>query len=130
MERHQGNYQVKDGLSVAQSCLQKEFERVPFACLRSGPRAFLLANRHREENNVKTAVWMEIEKLRRASLGTLRAKHREVFQEETPCRHREHLFRRIAWRPDPGALFPGREYPEIHVPRDETTNSVLLAASP
>jgi hypothetical protein len=45
-----------------------------------------------------TAVLMEIEKLRRASLGALRAKHREVFQEETPCRHREHLFRRIAWR--------------------------------
>ena len=44
------------------------------------------------------AVLMEIEKLRRASLGALRAKHREVFQEETRCRHREHLFRRIAWR--------------------------------
>jgi hypothetical protein len=41
---------------------------------------------------------MEIEKLRRASLGALRARHREVFQEETRCRHREHLFRRIAWR--------------------------------
>jgi hypothetical protein len=79
----------------------------------SGPRAFLLVNRHREENNVNTAVWIEIEKLRRASLGTLRAKHREVFQEETPCRRREHLFRRIAWRPEPGALFPGREYPRF-----------------
>ena len=45
-----------------------------------------------------TAVLMEIEKLRRASLQALRAKHREVFQEETRCRHREHLFRRIAWR--------------------------------
>jgi hypothetical protein len=47
---------------------------------------------------VDTAVWMEIEQLRRASLGTLRAKYQEVFQEETRCRHREHLFRRIAWR--------------------------------
>ena len=44
------------------------------------------------------AVLMEIEKLRRASLGALREKYREVFEEETRCRHREHLFRRIAWR--------------------------------
>jgi hypothetical protein len=41
---------------------------------------------------------MEIEKLRRASLSALREKHREVFREETHCRHRQHLFRRIAWR--------------------------------
>jgi len=40
---------------------------------------------------------MEIESLRRASLAALREKHREVFREETRCRHREHLFRRIAW---------------------------------
>ena len=45
-----------------------------------------------------TAVLMEIENLRRASLTGLREKYREVFQEETRCRHREHLFRRIAWR--------------------------------
>src|ERR1039458_8711734 len=32
------------------------------------------------------------------SLAALRAKYREVFEEETRCRHREHLFRRIAWR--------------------------------
>ena len=47
---------------------------------------------------MRTAVLMEIEKLRRASLSTLRQKYREVFGEETPCRHRQHLFRRIAWR--------------------------------
>jgi hypothetical protein len=41
------------------------------------------------------AVLMEIEKLRRASL---REKFREVFQEEARSRHRQHLFRRIAWR--------------------------------
>src|ERR1700738_4151868 len=41
---------------------------------------------------------MEIEKLRRESLAALREKYREVFQEETRSRHREHLFRRIAWR--------------------------------
>ena len=44
------------------------------------------------------AVRMEIENLRRASLAALRQKYREVFQEATRCRHREHLFRRIAWR--------------------------------
>src|ERR1700692_1317535 len=45
-----------------------------------------------------TAILMEIENLRRASLAGLREKFREVFQEETRSRHREHLFRRIAWR--------------------------------
>jgi hypothetical protein len=47
---------------------------------------------------VDNAVLMEIESLRRASLAGLRGKYREVFQEETRSRHREHLFRRIAWR--------------------------------
>jgi len=45
-----------------------------------------------------SAVLVEIENLRRASLAGLRSKFREVFQEETRSRHREHLFRRIAWR--------------------------------
>ena len=44
------------------------------------------------------AVLMEVENLRRAPLAALRVKYREVFQEETRSRHREHLFRRIAWR--------------------------------
>jgi Ni,Fe-hydrogenase III large subunit len=44
------------------------------------------------------AVLMEIEKLRRASLASLREKFREVFHEEARTRHRQHLFRRIAWR--------------------------------
>ena len=44
------------------------------------------------------AMLMEIEKLRRVSLAALRQKYREVFGEETQCRHREHLFRRIGWR--------------------------------
>src|ERR1700680_5145478 len=43
-------------------------------------------------------VLKEIESLRRASMVDLRKKYREVFQEETRCKHREHLFRRIAWR--------------------------------
>jgi len=47
---------------------------------------------------LETAVLMEIEKLRRVNLAALRQKYREVFGEETRCRHREHLFRRIGWR--------------------------------
>jgi hypothetical protein len=47
---------------------------------------------------MKTTVLMEIENLRRASLAALREKYREVFREEARSRHREHLFRRIAWR--------------------------------
>src|ERR1700689_3007988 len=47
---------------------------------------------------MKNAVLMKIENLRRASMASLRDKYREVFHEETRCRHREHLFRRIAWR--------------------------------
>ena len=45
-----------------------------------------------------TAVLMETESLRRANMADMRKKYQEVFHEETPCRHREHLFRRIAWR--------------------------------
>ena len=45
-----------------------------------------------------TAVLRKIESLRRASMADLRKKYQEVFQEETRCYHREHLFRRIAWR--------------------------------
>src|SRR6202162_6585175 len=41
---------------------------------------------------------MEIENLRRVSLTALREKYREVCQEETRPRRREHLSRRIAWR--------------------------------
>ncbi len=47
---------------------------------------------------METALLVEIEKLRREGLGAMRQKYREVFGEETRCRHREHLFRRIAWR--------------------------------
>jgi hypothetical protein len=47
---------------------------------------------------MEQSVWIEVEKLRRASLAALRQKYEEVFQEETRCRHRQHLFRRIAWR--------------------------------
>jgi len=47
---------------------------------------------------VDRSVWMEVETLRRANVAGLREKYREVFGEEPRSRHREHLFRRIAWR--------------------------------
>jgi hypothetical protein len=47
---------------------------------------------------MNNAVLMEMENLRRASMADLRKKYQEVFQEQTRCTHREHLFRRIAWR--------------------------------
>jgi hypothetical protein len=54
---------------------------------------------HREETKtVDHVVLMEIESLRRATVQGLREKYREVFREETTSRHREHMFRRIAWR--------------------------------
>ena len=58
-----------------------------------------VVNGHKEETKtVNNAVLMEIEGLRRANLTRLRERYREVFEEETTSRHREHLFRRIAWR--------------------------------
>src|ERR1700680_531186 len=54
---------------------------------------------HREEHTfMNTAVLREIESLRRAGVTDLRNKYQEVFQEQTRSKHREHLFRRIAWR--------------------------------
>jgi light-regulated signal transduction histidine kinase (bacteriophytochrome) len=58
---------------------------------------WLTVNRE-EKETMDNAVLMEIESLRKASLAGLREKFREVFQEESSSRHREHLFRRIAWR--------------------------------
>lgn len=57
-----------------------------------------MVNNRREEYTVDTALLREIETLRRASMADLRRRYQEVFHEETRCRHREHLFRRIAWR--------------------------------
>ena len=44
------------------------------------------------------SVWTEIEQLRAAPMALVRARYREVFQEEPRSKHREHLFRRLAWR--------------------------------
>ncbi len=40
----------------------------------------------------------EIEELRRAPLAQIRARYREAFDEEPRSKHREHLWRRLAWR--------------------------------
>jgi len=48
--------------------------------------------------SMNTDLLMQIENLRRASLKVLHDKYREVFEEEPRSRHREHLFRRLAWQ--------------------------------
>jgi hypothetical protein len=70
--------------------------RISLACGATQSVHGTVVDSHREEKMLEPAMLLEIEKLRRASLAALRQKHREVFQEETRCRHREHLFRRIA----------------------------------
>jgi hypothetical protein len=44
------------------------------------------------------AVLTEIDGLRRATVAALQKRYKEIFGEEPRSRHREHLFRRIAWR--------------------------------
>jgi hypothetical protein len=44
------------------------------------------------------ALAQEIESLRRAKVAELKARYRELFQEESPSSNRAHLFRRLAWR--------------------------------
>jgi len=41
---------------------------------------------------------IEVEGLRRASLARLRERYCELFHQEPRSHHREHLFRKIAWR--------------------------------
>lgn len=45
-----------------------------------------------------TELQKRIETLRNASIAQIRVSYREVFQEEPRSKHREHLFRRLAWR--------------------------------
>lgn len=40
----------------------------------------------------------DLEELQRAPIERLRLKYRELFGEEPRSRHKEQLFRRIAWR--------------------------------
>lgn len=43
-------------------------------------------------------VWQEIERLRKASVGELRAKYLELFGQASRSNHKQFLFRRVAWR--------------------------------
>ena len=43
-------------------------------------------------------MWMEIEKLRGATVSELRAKYFELFGEPSRSNHKQFLFRRVAWR--------------------------------
>jgi Protein of unknown function (DUF2924) len=45
-----------------------------------------------------SALRREIEELHHAPVAQIRARYREVFQEEPRSKHRVHLFRRLAWR--------------------------------
>ncbi len=47
---------------------------------------------------MRPEILMEIEALRRATLAQLRERYRELFGEDAHSRHREHLFRKVAWR--------------------------------
>lgn len=43
-------------------------------------------------------MWKEIEQLRRATVGELRAKYLELFGQPSRSNHKQFLFRRVAWR--------------------------------
>lgn len=43
-------------------------------------------------------MWKEIEQLRRATVGELRAKYLDLFGQPSRSHHKQFLFRRIAWR--------------------------------
>lgn len=45
-----------------------------------------------------SGIGRQMEELRRSSTRQIRAKYREVFGEEPRTKHREQLFRRVAWR--------------------------------
>jgi len=52
----------------------------------------------RMESHVETAMRKQIEELSRMTVAQLRQKYLEAFGEESRSRHRQFLFRRIAWR--------------------------------
>src|SRR5689334_3874380 len=45
-----------------------------------------------------SAMQKEIEELQRAPIAQIRARYRAVFGEEPRSKHREHIFRQLAWR--------------------------------
>ncbi len=51
-----------------------------------------------KEKQIDAELMRELAQLRKSPVGVLRAKYREVFGEEPRSKHRNQLFRRIAWR--------------------------------
>ena len=47
---------------------------------------------------MKAAIAKQVEALRDMTVAELREKYAKVFGEETQCRHRRHIQKRIAWR--------------------------------
>ena len=58
----------------------------------------------REETDRTTVLQEQIEGLRRMTVGQLRITYREVFGEDSRSRHKQFLFRRVAWRIQANAL--------------------------
>jgi hypothetical protein len=52
----------------------------------------------KKETVSSTAMREQIEALRHMTVGQLKEKYREVFDEASRSNHRQFLFRRIAWR--------------------------------
>src|SRR5260370_5072909 len=50
------------------------------------------------ESEGRQSVWNEIERLRRSTVGELRAKYMELFGQPSYSNHKQFLFRRVAWR--------------------------------
>jgi Protein of unknown function (DUF2924) len=60
---------------------------------------WVVANDHpQERSNMDRDLQREVEALRCASIADVRAKYRELFREEPRTKHRESLFRQVAWR--------------------------------
>jgi hypothetical protein len=51
-----------------------------------------------KEKQMDSELMRELAQLRKSPVGVLRVKYREVFGEEPRSKHRDQLFRRIAWR--------------------------------
>src|ERR1700692_2434730 len=79
-------------------------------------------------NTMNNDVQKQIETLRRASIAQIRVTYREVFQEEPRSQHREHLFRRLAWRLQ--ALSEGGLSEAARTRPDEIANAADLRVLP
>ena len=56
------------------------------------------AHTHEGEEQMNDALLSRIEECRKLTLRALRAKYQKLFGEPARSRHKDYLFRRIAWR--------------------------------